>query len=189
MVLAEAVSEAYDAKEAYRYEEDGVETIGWYFAATLRQPFEYAEYPFDEQDLWLRIWPRDFSRDIILVPDFDVVQHDASRQPLPGIESEFVYSGWTPVYSGFSFSDQPYDSSFGIGDAGQYPDFPDLYFNLVLDRNFAGPFFEYLRLRHRGGVSALRIVSAHDGRREPEEPLPAQYRGGAHRARVVSSSR
>jgi hypothetical protein len=53
VVLAEGVKEAYDAKEAYRYGEDGVETIGWYFAATLRQTFEYAEYPFDQQDVWL----------------------------------------------------------------------------------------------------------------------------------------
>jgi hypothetical protein len=141
VVLPEAVSEAYDAKEAYRYTEDGVETIGWYFAATLRQPFEYAQYPFDEQDLWIRIWPRDFSRDIILVPDF--ASYNTMRPTaMPGVESEFVYSGWSPVYSGFSFSDQQYDSSFGIGAAGRYPDFPDFYFNLVLDRNFAGPFFD-----------------------------------------------
>ena len=49
---------------------------------------------------------------------------------------------WSPVYSGFSFSEEAYDSSFGIGVPGQYPDFPDLYFNLILDRNFAGPFFD-----------------------------------------------
>ena len=141
VVLAEGVKEAYDAKEAYRYEEGGVETIGWYFAATLRQPFEYAEYPFDEQDLWVRIWPRDFSRDIVLVPDFS--SYNTMRPTsMPGVESEFVYSGWSPVYSGFSFADEVYDSSFGIGVAGQYPDLPDLYFNLVLDRNFVGPFFD-----------------------------------------------
>jgi hypothetical protein len=141
VVLPEAVTEAYGAKEAYRYTEDGIETIGWYFAATLRQPFEYAEYPFDEQDLWIRIWPRDFSLDIILVPDF--LSYNTMRPTaMPGVESEFVYSGWSPVYSGFSFSDEQYDSSYGIGIAGQYPDFPDFYFNLVLDRNFAGPFFD-----------------------------------------------
>jgi hypothetical protein len=141
VVLAEGVKEAYDAKEAYRYEEDGIETIGWYFAATLRQPFEYAEYPFDEQDLWVRIWPRDFSRDIVLVPDF--ASYNTMRPTsMPGVESEFVYSGWSPVYSGFSYSEELYDSSFGIGVAGQYPDLPDLYFNLILDRNFTGPFFE-----------------------------------------------
>jgi hypothetical protein len=142
VVLVEAVKEAYDTKEAYRYEENGVETVGWYFAATLRQPFEYAEFPFDEQDLWLRMWARDFSRDIILVPDFEAY-YATDPATLPGIESEFVYSGWAPIYSGFSFSDQPYNSSFGIGDAGEFQEFPELYFNLVLDRNFGGPFFEY----------------------------------------------
>ncbi len=35
-------------------------------------------------------------------------------------------------------------ASFGIGDAGEFQIFPELYFNLILDRNFAGPFFEYL---------------------------------------------
>ena len=110
-------------QRAYRYEEDGVETIGWYFAATLRQPFEYAEFPFDEQDLWLRLWSRDIARGIVLVPDFDAY-YATDPSTLPGIEREFVYSGWTPHYSGFSFSDQPYNSSFGIGDAGEFQAFP-----------------------------------------------------------------
>ena len=143
VVLVEAIKEAYDTREAYRYEEDGVETVGWYFAATLRQPFEYAEFPFDEQDLWLRMWSRDFSRYIILVPDFEAY-FSTDPTTLPGIEREFVYSGWTPIYSGFSFSDEQYNTSFGIGDAGERQEFPELYFNLVLDRNFTGPFFEHL---------------------------------------------
>jgi hypothetical protein len=143
VALPEAVREAYDAKEAYRYEENGVETVGWYFWATLREPFEYAEFPFDEQDLWLRIWPRDFSYDIVLVPDF--ASYD-SLDPLalPGIESEFVYSGWTPVYSGFTYSVQPFDTSLGIGTAGEYQNMPELYFNFILDRDFLGPFIEHI---------------------------------------------
>jgi hypothetical protein len=63
---------------------------------------------------------------------------------LPGLEKEFVYSGWSPIYSGFSLSDQPYSTSFGIGKANQYAGLPEMYFNLVLDRNFAGPFFEHV---------------------------------------------
>jgi hypothetical protein len=143
IVFAEAVKEAYDAKEVYRYEENGVETIGWYFAATLRQPFEYAEYPFDEQDVWLRLWARDFRANTILVPDFDSY---LSMYPpeLPGLEKEFVYSGWAPVYSGYSLSNQPYSSSYGVGKATEGTGLPELYFNLILDRNFAGPFFEHL---------------------------------------------
>jgi hypothetical protein len=142
VVLPEAIREAYDAKEAYRSEEEGVETVGWYFAATLRQPFEYAEFPFDEQNLWLRMWSRDFSRDVVLVPDFDAY-YFTDPATLPGVERQFVYAGWSPKYSGFSYYDYPYISSFGIGDAGEYQEFPELYFNFILDRNFAGPFIEH----------------------------------------------
>lgn len=143
VVLAEGIKEAYDAKEIYRFVQDGVETIGWYFAATLRQPFEYAEYPFDEQDVWLRLWSRDFVANTVLVPDFASY---ATLDPtaLPGLEKEFVYTGWSPLYSGFSLAQQQYSSSYGIGTAQDFTYLPELYFNVVLDRNFAGPFFEHV---------------------------------------------
>ena len=142
VVIAEAVEEAYDAQEVYRFERNGIETIGWYFAAVLRQPFEYAGFPFDEQDLWLRLWSRDFAASTVLVPDFaSYVTMDP--RALPGIEEEFVYSGWSPVYSGFTLAIQPYSTSFGIGAAGDVVRLPELYFNLVLDRNFVGPFIEH----------------------------------------------
>ena len=143
VVLPEAIREAYDQKEAYRYEEDGVETVGWYFYATVREAFEYAQYPFDEQNLWLRLWPRDMSEDIVLVPDFGSYP-TLEPTALPGIESEFVYTGWSPVYSGFTYSVQPLGTSLGIGQAGEYQNQPELYFNFILDRDFAGPFFEHL---------------------------------------------
>ncbi len=54
-VLPEAVAEAYRSTEAYRVHENGAEVIGWYFSATLRQSFDYGHYPFDRQDVWLRI--------------------------------------------------------------------------------------------------------------------------------------
>jgi hypothetical protein len=142
-VLPEAVREAYDAKEVYRYEENGVETIGWYFYATVREAFEYAQYPFDEQNLWLRLWPRDMTEWVLLVPDYSSYP-TLVPTALPGIESDFVYTGWSPVYSGFTYSVQRFDTSLGIGDAGQYQNLPELYFNFILDRNFAGPFFEHL---------------------------------------------
>jgi hypothetical protein len=143
VVLAEGVDDAYNTDEVYRYEENGVETVGWYFAATLRQPFDYTQFPFDEQGLWLRLWSRDFSRDAVLVPDF-AAYLEQDPQSLLGIESEFVYGGWSPRYSGFSFSEQPYTTSFGIGDATASYAFPELYFNLILHRRFLGPFFEHI---------------------------------------------
>jgi hypothetical protein len=143
VVLPEGTKDSYKLSEAYRYEENGAETVGWYFETILREPFAYAEYPFDQQDLWVRLWARDFTQDVILVPDFaSYVSLDPKA--LPGLEKEFVYGGWTPVYSGFTLASQPYSTSFGIGTADQYVGLPELYFNLILDRNFAGPFFEHM---------------------------------------------
>jgi hypothetical protein len=100
VVLAEGMKDSYKLSEAYRYEEDGVETVGWYFDTILREPFTYTEYPFDDQDLWIRLWARDFTQDVILVPDSESY---ASLDPksLPGLEQEFVYTGWTPIYGEF----------------------------------------------------------------------------------------
>src|SRR5687768_1441012 len=57
VVLPEAMDEAYQAEEAWRVEgDDDTEQIGWYFSGTFRQNFDYRLYPFDRQDIWLRIW-------------------------------------------------------------------------------------------------------------------------------------
>ena len=37
------------------------ETIGWYFKATVRQKFDYANYPLDQQEFRLRIWHSDLT--------------------------------------------------------------------------------------------------------------------------------
>jgi hypothetical protein len=143
VVLPEGTKDSYKQSEAYRSEENGVETVGWYFETILREPFTYAEYPFDEQDLWVRLWARDFTQNTVLVPDFDSYT-SLDPKSLPGLEKEFVYSGWTPIYAGFSLANQPYSTSFGIRAANQSAGRPEMYFNLILDRNFAGPFFEHM---------------------------------------------
>ncbi|MEE9262928.1 MAG: hypothetical protein V3V11_00615, partial [Vicinamibacteria bacterium] len=44
--------------EAYRRVKDGVETVGWYFRATLRQNLDIAKYPFDHGTLSIRLWSK-----------------------------------------------------------------------------------------------------------------------------------
>src|SRR5215207_4046537 len=143
VVLPEGTKDSYKLSEAYRSEANGVETVGWYFETILREPFAYAEYPFDQQDLWVRLWARDFTQDTVLVPDF-ASYTSLDPKALPGLEKEFVYSGWTPIYAGFTLASQPYSTSFGIRTAEQSAGRPEMYFNLILDRNFAGPFFEHM---------------------------------------------
>jgi hypothetical protein len=142
LVFPEAFRDAYKQTEAYRYTEGDVETIGWYFETTIREPFDYTYFPFDRQDAWLRLWSRDFTRDVTLVPDF-ASYNTMDPRMLPGLERDFVYSGWIPRFSGFSMAVQEYTTSFGIGDADDVELLPELYFNLILDRKFVGAFFEH----------------------------------------------
>jgi hypothetical protein len=122
-------AESIDVEEAYR--QDGV--IGWYYRAVLRQPFDYSKYPFDREDVWIRIWHKDFQRNIILTPDlrsYDIMDPDSK----PGLEKNFVLEGWDIQNSFFSYRTNSYNVNFGAEDYQQ--EFPELYYNAGLRREF-----------------------------------------------------
>ncbi len=145
VVLPEALEEAYEAQEAWRVERDGTEQIGWYFSGTFRQNFDYRLYPFDRQDIWLRIWSPEAVEGVLPVPDFDAYR-DLTPESLPGIETQFVYGGWDPLRSGFSLELIDYNVDFGLGYGFSSTPGPDLYFNLSVERDFLGPMLEHLVL-------------------------------------------
>ena len=142
VVFPEAVAEAYGAEEAYRAAlADGGELVGWYFHATFRQPFDYGRYPFDRQDVWLRLWHPNAERGVRLVPDL-AAYRDPTPRSLPGVEEQFVWGGWVPEDSGFSYVVHRYDTTFGFDTGFEEGSFPELYFNLGLKRAFLGPFVD-----------------------------------------------
>jgi hypothetical protein len=141
-VLPEA-EDAYDATEAYTKTVSGGELIGWYFKATLRQQFFYADYPFDRQDVWLRMWHRDFDRGALLVPDFTSYGNMAPAA-LSGLESQFVQEGWSLEHTFFSYNLIQYNTSFGLGPYTVRDPFPELYFNVGLKRDFLSAFIGHI---------------------------------------------
>lgn len=143
-VLPDAVVEAYRADEAYRLNDGTTETIGWYFAATIRESFDYARYPFDRPNVTLRMWAKDFSRDIQLVPDLDAYS-DLTPSTMPGIEGTFVFGNWNPAYSGFSYDLGYYNSDYGVpGDETSEVGDPEVVFNLVMKRDPLGPALDFV---------------------------------------------
>ena len=143
-VLPEAVTEAYQADQAYQFTTtDGATVIGWYFHATLRQAFRYGHYPFDRQDIALRLWHRDFGRRVLLAPDL-ASYDNLDPAATPGLSHRFVYGGWTPEYSGFSYDLSEENTSFGYPVTVAQDGFPELYFNLGIKRDFLSPFFDYV---------------------------------------------
>lgn len=128
--------------EAEEVEIVEVEPGLWYFETTLRQQFDYSRYPFDHEDVWIRLWPGDlghFKQTVALVPDF--AGYAAQRpEDLPGLEGNFVLEGWELTESHFSYRENRYNARFGLG-----PEFAgdralELYFDIGLKRDFLSPF-------------------------------------------------
>jgi hypothetical protein len=164
VVLPEALDEAYQVEEAWRVEQDdGTEQIGWYFSGTFRQNFDYRLYPFDRQDIWLRIWSPEPIEGVMPVPDFGAYR-DLTPSTLPGIDTQFVYGGWDPLNSEFSFDLVDYNTDFGLGYGFSGNPDPELYFNFSVARDFLGPMLEHLVLEAAIAILLffLLLLMAHD---------------------------
>ena len=164
IVLPEAVEEAYEAKEVWRVEgDDGTEQIGWYFSGKFRQNFDYGLYPFDRQDIWLRVWSPEPIDGVLPVPDFGAYR-DLTPSSLPGIDTQFVYGGWDPLSSEFSLDLIDYNTDFGLGYGFAGGPDPELYFNLSVERDPLGPMLEHLVLEAAIAILLffLLVLMAHD---------------------------
>lgn len=128
------------------------EVIGWYFSTTLREPFFYNKYPLDMQEIWIRIWPTDFHKNVVLVPDFssypgtklsDVVERRkfSDYSELIGLDSALVLERWLVNNVFFSYYLNRYNTNFGIDSYQGQNGFPELYYNLSVTRDFSDAFF------------------------------------------------
>ena len=144
-ILPEQVNSGSDIepREVYRQCTVKEETIGWYFEATLRQPFDYSKYPFDHKTAWVRMWHRDFSRNIVLVPDFDAYRKHG-RADIFGIEKTIVLGTWERENTYFDYELTSYDTNFGMPNYIGQTGFPELRYNFVVKRKFENAFIVYL---------------------------------------------
>ncbi len=137
-------SEQTETARAYRHETPGGSVIGWYFKAVLRQEFDYSHYPFDREEVWIRIWHSDLGEGILLAPDYAAYTSlDPDRKP--GLElHDFVLEGWNVQRSFFSYRLNSYEADFGFDTFKGQREFPELYFDVGLSRDFLNPFVGYL---------------------------------------------
>jgi hypothetical protein len=144
-ILPEQVNSGGDIspKESYRYRTGDDEVIGWYFEATLRQPFKYNTYPFDHKTVWVRMWPKEFSANIVLVPDFQAYEKTGLKD-IFGIEKDIVLGTWERQNTYFDYKLTEYDTNFGISHYIGQKGFPELHYNFVVKRKFENAFIVHL---------------------------------------------
>jgi hypothetical protein len=85
----------------------------------------------------------DFDRNVVLVPNLIAYDH-LDPASLPGIEKDFVLNSWSQTQSYFEFRRNSYNTNFGIENYVGKNNFPELYFNIGLKRNFIDPFVSNL---------------------------------------------
>ena len=130
-IFPEAIK--HKAQQAFDRKEGGDRVIGWYFETTLRQSFDYSHYPFDSKQIWIRIWHRDFDKNVVLVPDLAAysLTNPSAR---PGLEEELVTGDWQISRSFFGYKQHSYSTNFGLASYVGQDDSPELYFNILAKR-------------------------------------------------------
>lgn len=103
----------------------------WKFTTSIKQPFDYASFPFDKEKISLLIQVKNQYKHSLLVPNFK--RYPSMSPPdLPGIEQKVVrINGWSLEESYFSY-ELSEDEVEGIA------------FNLIIKRNLIGPLITYL---------------------------------------------
>jgi hypothetical protein len=136
-ILPEA--ESTEITPAYQRKDENGMVLGWYFNVTLRQEFEYTTYPFDRQAVWIRLWHKDFDKNVILTPTIEAYD-SIHPEHLPGIERYFVLPGWHVTSSFFNYRFNNYNTDFGIPLFVGQKEFPELYYQIGVKRRFLNPF-------------------------------------------------
>lgn len=114
-------------------------TVGWRFRATLQTSMDFSKFPFDAEDVSIRLRHREFDKPIVLIPDipqYDLIVPVAR----PGLEDSFEVNGWTVDRSFFNYTTTSINSRFGIPDFSRVGVAPELRFNVRLKRDFLNVF-------------------------------------------------
>jgi len=130
--------------------------IQWYFSAEIRQSFDYSNYPFDEENIWLRVRPKKaYQNKVLFIPDFNSYPKFTSQTDYylatntkeeglkNGLEEDIFIESYKILRTFFSIKDRLYSNSFGEFNLKENYSYPELYFNISLKRRFLEVFIVY----------------------------------------------
>lgn len=124
---------------AYSIEDGDTELIRWNFNAVVHQNFDYSRYPFDSERVVVDLWHKEFTRNVILIPDLASYKR-MSPAARPGLFEEIQLSGWDTGESAFNYLNENYKTSFGLRSFAGLTNFPNLFFSFDIRKEITGPF-------------------------------------------------
>lgn len=136
-------SDSFTASEIYREKHLDGEVIGWSFNALLHVEFDNRYFPFDVQNIRIPLWPKDFYRSVLLVPDLDAYPL-SMPDAKPGLRRDLVIPNWNIETAVFDYVQRTYKSNFGFGETNAPANLPELGLTISGSRQVSGPFITYL---------------------------------------------
>jgi hypothetical protein len=127
------------ATRAYTIEEGETELVRWNFNAIVHQNFDYSKYPFDSERVVIDLWHKEFTNNVILIPDLASYKL-TSPAAKPGLYEEMQLPGWSIGDSSFNYLTESYKTSFGLRDFTGLTNYPNLYFRFDIKKEITGPF-------------------------------------------------
>lgn len=119
------------------------EVISWNFRIVLRLELDYSRYPFDRQQIGVRVQHVETSRNILLAPDMDAYEMINTHEK-PGLSGELVLPGWDVEGSYFSYEAISQNANFGIQDYARRENYPEYQFNILTKREIITPFLSHV---------------------------------------------
>ncbi len=118
-----------------------IEDASWQEQLQIESHFNYAKYPFDQQDIVIRFEEEETLKKTILLPDFGAY---LPGNPYPPLDPSFHLDGWTIKNAYFFYDLSDYSTNFGIKDYWQVKNYPFLGYVIRVQRNFFEPLFSGL---------------------------------------------
>jgi hypothetical protein len=139
------ISKATNVKinEVDRSSQQGEEVIRSYFEAEIRQKLTHETYPLERERIGLRIIHKELDHNIVLVPDLDAYAI-LNASLLPGLDKDAFISGWKLTNTYYELRQRNLNTNFGLGQTIERENFPVLYYNIGIQRNFIDAFISNL---------------------------------------------
>jgi hypothetical protein len=122
---------------------NGKEIIRFHFEAEIRQRLTHKTYPLEQERIGLRIIHKDLDHNIVLTPDLDAYAV-RSASHLPGLDKGTFISGWKLMNAYYELRQRDLNTNFGIAQTVEKENFPVLYYNIGIQRNFIDAFISNL---------------------------------------------
>lgn len=130
-------SDSFELEEPFTTRSGNTELVRWGFEATLYQNFDFSKYPFGREYVQIHLRHKQFTRNIILIPDLEAYKLN-NPTAWPGLQNDIFLHGWSINKSYFSYRYENYSSSFGLTDYAGLTDFPELYFTIEISKQIFG---------------------------------------------------